>query len=316
MICSNSNASRRLFPLLPGQRFVSTTRSGVVYNSTPVTISPQSPQQIVPEFVAPNLEDPGPPLSYHDVHPIDEVPIFLQRMSDLFINACEDSFDFLRAKNYHPDSPIRGFVLEKLKSMQKLRRAFVTKREEFYTQHNIPLPETNTILVPGPKMCRTMESGSYWSTMAPTPEPSGSVDGGAVVIHSVLESFSIPFMNDFFLFFSFFHFDLLKEILLVYSFYKFIKQLINCFSKFFDQFKHFLFVIIKNFHHFIITNRFTRFTLNILIQSIPRSMQSPWTLHRIHHIFNKFRTLVKYPVWIFDKTLVQSEANFTSFRIF
>ena len=224
-------------------------------------------------------------------------------MSDLFINACEDSFDFLRAKNYEPDSPIRGFVLKKLKSMQKLRRAFVTKREEYYTQHNISLPETNNILVPGPVMTRDMESGSYWSTVADTPEPSGSVGGRAVVIHSVLESFSIPFMNDFFSFFSFFHFYSLKDILLVYSFYKFIKKFINFFSNLFDQFSHFFFVIIKNFHHFIITN-------------ISRSMQSPLTLHRIHNIFNKFRTLVKYPNWVFDKTLVQSEANFTSFRIF
>ena len=309
-----------IFPLLQSRRFVSTTRSGVVYSSAKVAISPENPMQpqLVAPLAAPNLEDQGPPLSYHDIHPIDEVPIFLQRMSDLLINACEDSFDFLRAKNYNPDSPIRDFVFEKLKSMQKLRRAFVTKREEFYTQHNIPLPETNTILVPGPKMCRTMESGSYWSTMAPTPEPSGSVDGGAVVIHSVLESFSIPFMNEFFSFFSFFHFYMLKDILLVYSFYKFIKQLINCLMNLFHQFSHFLFVIIKNFHHFImtITNRLTRFTLNQNIQSKSRSMQSPLTFHRIHNIFNKFRTLVKYPNWVFDKTLVQSEANFTSFRIF
>ena len=290
-----------LFPLFSGCRFVSTTRSGVVYNTAKVAISPESPSQpqLVGPLASPNLEDQGPPLSYHDVHPIDEVPVFLQRMSDLFVNACEDSFDFLRAKNYHPDSPIRDFVLEKLKSMQKLRRVFVTKREEYYSQHNLPLPETNSILIPGPKMCRTMESGSYWSTMAPTPEPSGSVDGGAVVIHSVLESFSIPFMNEFFSFFSFFHFYMLKEILLVYSFYKFIKQLINCFSKFFDQFSHFLFVIviIKNFHHFIITIT-NRNTLNQNIQSISRSMQSPLTLHRIHNIFNKSRTLVKYLIGI------------------
>jgi hypothetical protein len=175
--------------------------------------------------------------------------------------------------------------------MQKLRRAFVTKREEYYTQHNIPLPESNIILVPGPKMCRTMESGSYWSTMAESPQPSGSVSGGGVVIQSVLESFSIPFMNDFFSFFSFFHFYVLKDILLVYSFYKLIKQFINCFSKLFDQFSYFFFLGLKNLHHFIITNIFTKFTLNQNIQSIPRSLQSPLTLHRIHNIFNKSRKI-------------------------
>ena len=281
MVHSNASGSTILFPLLPGRRFVSTTRTGRIYNSGKVAISPENPPQ--PLLASPNLEDPGPPLSYHDIHAIDEVPVFLQRMSDLFINACEDSFDFLRAKNYHPDSPIRGFVFKKLKSMQKLRRAFVTKREEYYTQHNIPLPETNTILVPGPKMCRTMESGSYWSTMAESPQPSGSVSGGGVVIQSVLESFSIPFMNDFFSFFSFFHFYVLKDILLVYSFYKLIKQFINCFSKLFDQFSYFFFLGLKNLHHFIITNIFTRFIWN---QKKLTSIQSQFLL--IPNLFHKF----------------------------